>query len=200
MVNLGLFMKLVKRSVRTRTQEVPFRTSHVDNDRVHATLNALAYPFDHFQLDHFIAHVAQYRNKPILTLTIAFAPTLYGVWIPAKQRDYIFCNDSLQPIHQTHIILHEIAHMLLAHPLHRVDRVLPPDLRQELGGQQLMGRMRVAPTDHLMENREEQESERFVYLIQRQLVWVNRLAELTKESTSIEQLKPITDVMGYTER
>ncbi|NJO83556.1 MAG: hypothetical protein HC828_12560 [Blastochloris sp.] len=132
-------------------------------------------------------------------MTVPFHPTLYGVWIPAEQGDYVFCNDGLQPIHQTHVILHEIVHMLLNHRLHRLDKVLPPDLLEQLGGQYLMGRMRVAPTDRLVDDHEEQESEHFVYLIQKQVVGAHRLAELTKESTSIEKLRPITDTMGYTE-
>jgi hypothetical protein len=192
-------MNFVKKVVRTRTRKLLFRKHTSERDRVHATLEALAYPFDHFQLDHFIAHIAQYRNKPILTLTVPFVPSLYGVWIPAKQRDYIFCNDRLQPIHQTHVILHEIAHILLQHRLHRVDDVLPPHLREQMGEQHLMGRMRVAPNYWSVENREEQESERFVYVIQKQLVRTKRLTELTRESTSIERLKPIADAMGYSE-
>jgi hypothetical protein len=192
-------MNFVKHTVRMRTRELHFRKPMRDGSRVQTILDALAYPFNHFQIDHFIAHIANYRNKPILALPLPLNRTLYGVWIPAQKRDYIFCNDSLQPIHQTHVFLHEIAHMLLEHRLHRVDTVLPPDLHDHLGGQYLLGRMRIAPNDVLVKNDEEQESEQFVYLIQKQLVRAHRLAELTRESTSIEQLKPITDAMGYTE-
>ena len=169
-----------------------------ENDKVQHVLDALAYDFNQFELSHFVKHIAAYRGKPIQLVPFPFTPTLFGVWVLGEMSDYIFFNALVQPIHQTHIILHETAHMLLNHQRRRIEDVLPPELLRELGANGVMGRLRVAPTSDIHADEEEQESERFVYLIQRQLMHANRLAELTGESSSIPRLKPITDAMGYT--
>jgi hypothetical protein len=175
-----------------------FRKHNATGDRVQQALDALAYDFSRFELAHFVVHVANLRQKPIQIVRLPLAAALFGVWVPTARQDYIFCNLRLQPIHQTHVILHEIAHMLLNHRRERIDHVLPPDLLRELG-QDAAGRLRVAPNANQRADAEEQESERFVYLIQRQVVRARRLAELTGESSSIPALKPITDAMGFAE-
>lgn len=38
-----------------------------------------------------------------------------GVWIATEKADHIFHEAATSPLHQDHIILHEIAHMLLGH-------------------------------------------------------------------------------------
>ena len=168
------------------------------DDRVQEALDALGYDFSQFELAHFVSHIVGLRQKPIQIIQLPLTAALFGVWVSAAQQDYIFCNMRLQPIHQTHVILHEIAHMLLNHRRQRIDHVLPLDLLRELG-QDASGRLRVAPDRDQRSDAEEQESERFVYLIQRQVVRARRLAELTGESSSIPALKPITDAMGFAE-
>ena len=168
------------------------------SDPVKRALASLDYDFNHFQLDHFAAHIAKQRNRPLHILTVPFASTLFGVWIPAEIADYIFVNATLPVMHQTHIALHEIAHMLLGHRLRRVDDVLPRDLVAQLGDGTITGRLRVAPKGRQDPDSEEYESERFVYAIQKRIVRAKRLTALTGESSSIPSLKPITDMMGYT--
>ncbi|MDX2137271.1 MAG: hypothetical protein SF123_04190 [Chloroflexota bacterium] len=175
-----------------------FSKGKASSDVVRDVLDALQYDFNEFELTHFANHIADHRRKPIAIISLAMTSTLHGIWIPAQTHDYIFCNALLQPVHRTHVVLHELAHLMLGHGLQPIREVLPPSLIQELGGENTLGRLRAAPTNDAHADDEERESERFVYLIQRKLVRVNRLAELTRESSSIPGLKPITDAMGYT--
>lgn len=192
-------MKFVKTFVMKRKTQLESPKTSNKGDTVQDVLDALAYNFSQFKLHHFVDHIAQIHNRRIFVVPFPFTSTIFGVWVHATIGDYILCNNTLQPIHQTHIVLHEIAHILLEHRRQRIDDVLPPELLQQIGESNVMGRLRVAQVMKNCHNEEEEESELFVYLIQRQLMQANRLAELTGESSSIPQLKPITDAMGYTE-
>ena len=169
-----------------------------ESSTVQQTLADLAYNFSQFELVHFVEHVAQHRNKPIRLIPYPFTESIFGVWVPATYHDYIFYTMRVHHVHQVHIVLHEIAHMLLNHHRRRIDDVLPPELLLQFNSAELVGRLRVPPTKAVHDDEEEQESELFVLLIQRQLVKARRLTELTRESSSIPTLKPITDTMGYT--
>lgn len=184
--------------LRMRIRNLRFSTTEPEKDRVQTLLDQLHYDFNHFQLDHFIDHIAAQRRKPIVCLAMPLDPTLFGVWISGSGQEYIFYNAFVQPIHQVHIVLHEIGHMLLDHQKRPIASILPPQMIAQLNMQGLAGRARFAPSDGVHEDVEEQESERFVYLVQRYTMCANRLTELTGESSSIERLKPITDTMGYT--
>ncbi|GAB4528374.1 MAG: hypothetical protein OHK0046_47190 [Anaerolineae bacterium] len=76
--------------------------------------------------------VAQYLQRPILCVLFSFSPGISGAWIRGQFKDFIFFHVDTHPIHQTHIKLHEIAHMLLKHPLKSVYDVLSPELITEL--------------------------------------------------------------------
>lgn len=160
-------------------------------------LDNLNYPFDQFSIDHFVQHVQQLRNRPILCVPYAFSPGISGAWIYGSRIDFIFYRSNTHRIHQNHIILHEIAHMLLNHPLRPIQDVLSPDLLQELPIP--MGHLRA-----LQPNRAkdivEQEAEDFVALVQKQVVRAQRMAELTAGGTSIGALQPYIQGLPYDER
>jgi hypothetical protein len=55
-----------------------------------------------------------------------------GMWIATDEADYIFHEEGTTPFHKTHIVLHEIAHMLLDHrdggAWQDLARLLAPDV------------------------------------------------------------------------
>ena len=60
-----------------------------------------------------------------------------GIWIGTAEADCIYYEQATSAFHQTHIVMHEIAHMLLGHrgqtpAWQGVARVLAPDLDPEL--------------------------------------------------------------------
>lgn len=169
------------------------RRDYVLIDQVIAELN---YDFDHFELASFIQHIAHQRRRPIHCQPMAFARTLFGVWVPGRDTDYIFYNAAAQPVHQTHIVLHELAHLLLEHAGRPLHEVLSPELLAQLGSLQGHGHQRSA-SPNLHEDPQEQDAEQFVYRIQRRLVRARRLDELIRLSTSIASLRALADAASY---
>jgi hypothetical protein len=170
-------------------------TTKRPHNPVKVALQELEYDFSSFELEGFIAHISQRRNKPIACEAWTLSPEIFGAWVPTEQRDLVIYNAGLQPVHQIHSILHELAHMVLKHPLIPLADVLP-QLGFEPSGCN-SGHVRMAGEPRVSHNSHEQEAEQFVYLIQEKVVKANRLAELTEISTSIQNLRRIADAAGY---
>lgn len=119
-----------------------------------------------WDLDRFVAELAQHRGRPLQVSpldALATPDTPCGVWIGTDAADHVFVEAHTSAFHRDHIVCHELAHMLLEHdstPTHAENfsaaRLLPslsPDmLRRVLG--------RTAYTD-----RQEREAELLATLI-----------------------------------
>lgn len=173
------------------------KPSQTISSEIAQVIEDLEYDFHKFELLDFVDHIANYRRKPILLVPFPFQSHIFGVWVPALNHNYVFFNERVPYVHRVHTILHELAHILLDHPRHRLEDVLPPELLEALRVEESEGRLRCAPTETSRLDYAEQESEDFVLVVQRSVVKANLLIELTQESTSIAGLKPITDSMGY---
>lgn len=69
-----------------------------------------------FDLGVFCEHLSASRGRPILLVPMAMgAPSPSGMWICGERRDYIVYEQATTPLHQTHIALHEIGHLLCGH-------------------------------------------------------------------------------------
>lgn len=69
-----------------------------------------------FNLELFCEAVASQRNRPILLLPMALsAPGPCGLWIAGRRQDYIVFEQWTSRLHQEHIVLHEIGHILFEH-------------------------------------------------------------------------------------
>jgi hypothetical protein len=75
--------------------------------------------------------------------------------------------------------------------------VLLPALLAQLHTGAVSGHLRAASSVRRADDPQEVESERFVFLIKRQLVHAERLAELIWESSSIADLRPYADGMAF---
>ena len=89
--------------------------------RMKALLTELDYDFSRFTLDGFARWLAKRRGRPIVFVPWEMPPNLSGAWVASDGQDYIFFDQDTQPIHQMHIKLHEMAHMLCDHPTVRVE-------------------------------------------------------------------------------
>lgn len=78
-------------------------------------LNDLDYDFRHFTLESFVEWIAVQRRRPILLHPMPLPPELFGAWIPGASADYVFYDDGPFQLHATHILLHELSHILLNH-------------------------------------------------------------------------------------
>lgn len=168
------------------------------SDRLKELIDRLAYDFNQFELAHFIRHIERLQRREILVIPLPFEPGLSAVWIRAETADYIFYNVRTHPIHQSHNILHELAHILLDHTRWPIDQALPPELLALVGTSQLEGRLRKADP-YLRADQEEQEAEAFVFLIQKRLVTANRMTQLMGQSSSIDALRRWVDSMAFDE-
>ncbi|RGC65017.1 hypothetical protein C5N14_30675 [Micromonospora sp. MW-13] len=70
-------------------------------------------PLDVHQL---CAQVARLRGRPIHLLPTAFPDgTVCGLWIASDSADYLAYEQDTSAIHQEHILLHELGHLLCGH-------------------------------------------------------------------------------------
>jgi len=85
-----------------------------------------------FDLDAFCAEVEARRGRPLLRRPVpglsSGAPC--GLWIGTDEADHVFYDPGTSPLHAEHIVLHEVAHILMGHTLSRlgVRAELFPDL------------------------------------------------------------------------
>nr|WP_277349944.1 ImmA/IrrE family metallo-endopeptidase [Nonomuraea sp. FMUSA5-5] len=90
----------------------------------------LPVPFDAYTL---CEQVGAARGREILVIPVPMAAgTLHGVTLMHENRDVIVYQPHTTPVHQQHIILHELAHLLLGHDPKDLLRTLFPDLSPEL--------------------------------------------------------------------
>ena len=87
----------------------------------------IPHPFD---LATFCAALSERRGRRIVLLpTELAADSPSGLWIRGERDDYIVYERTTTPLHQTHIALHEIGHLLCEHDspaagVH-IDRLFP---------------------------------------------------------------------------
>ncbi|WP_181797387.1 regulator component [Streptomyces sp. WELS2] len=118
-------------------------------------------------LEELRARVEELRGRPLVLRELpeqAAATGACGLWLGTKDADYVFYETRTAPLHQEHIILHEIGHVLCDH-----HRTFTDD------GELPAGRLPGAPTSHLVRRlmartsyttTEEQEAEMIASLIQ----------------------------------
>jgi len=91
-----------------------------------------------FVLSEFVARLEHARGRPIVIHPFPQpeADPVFGLWLAMENADYIYHVDGTSPYHQTHIVLHEIAHLILDHKgtqaWQGLARRLTPDVDPEL--------------------------------------------------------------------
>jgi hypothetical protein len=69
-----------------------------------------------FELGAFLADLERVRERPVELMPITARPdSPCGLWISMPLADYIFYEQHTEPLHRTHIICHEVGHMLFGH-------------------------------------------------------------------------------------
>jgi hypothetical protein len=90
-------------------------------ERVLACLAAIDYDLGNLTIEGFARWLEHRRGRPIVFVPRHMPATVFGAWVSADDRDHVFYEADTPPLHQAHICLHEMAHMLLGHPTVRVD-------------------------------------------------------------------------------
>ncbi|HEV7899559.1 MAG TPA: hypothetical protein VGP31_17135 [Planosporangium sp.] len=96
-----------------------------------------------FSAHELCARFATQRGRAIELMALSMpAGGPCGVWVAAKDRDFIFFERGTSPLHQEHIILHEFAHLFCGHTTTSVlapetSRLLLPNLDPTVVGRVL---------------------------------------------------------------
>ena len=109
-----------------------FRTLRL---RCEAQLEALELPVP-FSAHAFSSVLAAKRGRPILLRPITSAAGPWGLWVALPTRDLVFFEQATTPLHQQHIIVHELCHLVCDHRAptiasDEVRQLLFPDLQVE---------------------------------------------------------------------
>ncbi|MFE9826444.1 secondary metabolite protein [Streptomyces sp. NPDC005791] len=73
---------------------------------------------DPFDVQLFCERLSVQRGRPLhlhSTPGITATGVPCGAWIATERADHIFHEEATSPLHRTHIVLHEVSHMLLGH-------------------------------------------------------------------------------------
>lgn len=70
-------------------------------------------PFDLQQFKHELERVRRRQIRFVPVATTSRSPC--GLWLADESTDYVFFEASTSPLHQVHIALHELGHMLWEH-------------------------------------------------------------------------------------
>ena len=109
-----LFQRGNHRSISASTDQSVLHATEPRIQNILAEIEA-GYDFGDFSLDGLREWVEQKRGKRIEFVPLRFAPAVYGGWLQVASRDVIFYDADALPLHQVHIQLHEMSHILCGH-------------------------------------------------------------------------------------
>lgn len=154
--------------------------------KIRSILDQLNYEWSQFTIEHFVAHVAAARQRPIVVSGVALHEVT-GMCVSLPTRDYIFYDTRRHRAVQVHITLHELSHLILGH-------VSQVEYTSRLGDLQsillhINTRIPVLQTNqHLWE--EELEAEHLAHLIQQSVRTAKRLDALTRTDQASDVFIP----------
>lgn len=85
-------------------------------------LEGLSIP-DPWNADAFLAWLANVRRRQILVLPWNTVGGISGCWVEREHTDFLVVDEKASPLHRSHVICHEAAHMWLGHRGHAADEL-----------------------------------------------------------------------------
>ncbi|MFI9276259.1 hypothetical protein ACIGXM_37150 [Kitasatospora sp. NPDC052896] len=130
------------------------------------------------------------RQRPIRLVPYSLpVPGPFGVWLATSSADYILYQRETSKIHQDHIILHEVGHILADHQSDDGDdefwREMMPDLSQEA--------IRRALRRTSYDQEHEREAELVATII---LEWASVLDQVTPRKSSNPSVQRVQTALG----
>ena len=164
-------------------------------------VDGLAIDFQQFTMEDFLAAVGESRKRQIFSFAIPMPPFVYGAWITDEERpyEYIFYDTNLSPLHQVHVQLHEVGHLLCGHETLRVSGQNLTQLIEVIQTQNLSSEasslLMRATTDTGGDEREE-EAEAIATTIQSHVIQAARMKELSVAVSNNTQIQKLLYDMG----
>jgi hypothetical protein len=169
----------------------------VVNQRLKAEkiLKELDYEFQGFSIDHFIRCVGDFTGRQILSTPWQMPSGLFGAWLSDDDvpHEYIFYRHDVPLIHQIHIQLHEVAHLLFGHPTLHVNR---ERITASLSGQETLPFAEYVLLRSATQSDIEAEAETLASMIQEQVIRHSHLDQLTRDLSSDDKLARFVNNMG----
>lgn len=183
---------VLKRSESVKASALCQRTLRsVSQERLRTLLLQVEqeYDFHHFSLSSFAQWVATKRQREMKRIGWQLPASISGVWVATQHVDFVFYETRTPAVHQIHIQLHELAHILCNHKA--IDLELEPEgISREAMLQYLAGAFdtNVRPIQAIeqlllrsaRDNEEEQEAELLSALIQQRIAHKRFHASLTQ--------------------
>ncbi|MFJ9691359.1 hypothetical protein [Kitasatospora sp. NPDC101183] len=137
-----------------------------------------------FQVEDLCQKLGEFRGKPIQLIPWELPmPGPFGIWMSRPSEDNIFYQKETTRLHQDHIILHEIGHILSEHADGSIGGRIPdlgPDFPRDLLSR---GFRRTCYTEDY-----EREAELIATIIQEWAVVVGSVADRTLERSAVSAL------------
>lgn len=94
------------------------------NTQAEKILKAFHFDFATFTLPGFMQAIGQSRGRKIIPVPWDMPLGLFGAWMSDgdEPQEYIFYRNDVPEMHQIHIQLHELSHLLFGHPTNKVTR------------------------------------------------------------------------------
>lgn len=87
----------------------------MNEDRLRDAVASLDVP-DPFDIEELVRRVARRRGRPITLRALPIGPNgPSGMWLALRDADLICYEAGTNAVHQAHIVLHELGHMLCGH-------------------------------------------------------------------------------------
>jgi len=71
-----------------------------------------------YDLDSFVARLAERRQRPLHISAFPYdarPDSPCGLWLATEHQAWVFVEHGTTPLHRSHIVLHELAHMIFGH-------------------------------------------------------------------------------------
>ena len=162
--------------------------------RAHRLMINLGLNLKHFDVAKLVHKVEQSKGRKIFIFTMPLAP-LYGAWLSDKEypHEYIFINSHLSILHQLHVQLHEIGHIICGHQTRFVTgqdmALLEYAIKTKTSSAFLSELIAYNPYDTLQKQLSETEAEAVAVVAHTQLLQSSRTqTPVSSDNDNIEQI------------
>ncbi len=170
---------------------------HRLRQRCEARQRALALPTP-FDVDAFCTDLAARRCRPIVLFPLRRAGDVTGLWIGLSSVDLIAYAAGTSALHQEHIILHELSHLLCGHQPALAD--VDIDAFSFLGGEIDLQDVEIGARQHVLyrvgyTTEEEQEAEMLASLILEHAVHTRTGMAMPSSRAAARPLAPLDAIL-----
>ena len=143
----------------------------------------LKFDFRSFTIDRFIRSVEEFKHCRIKMRPWSMPSGMFGAWMTDSESgdEYIFYRDDVPPIHQIHIQLHELAHLLLDHSTLKITQ---DTVVNSITGEVILPFFQLAQLRSADISQTELEAEILASMIQEQVIHHDQLEQLMKGTSS----------------